>query len=158
MTEEQTRTATDTGAIPQQRPSGGLPVSEPAPGSGWVIFAGAVMAVIGAFGVIEGLAALFAPTYFITVGGSVLVVNLSAWGWVHLVLGVLALVTGFALLGGAPNWARGVGIGLVALNMLVQFAWLPAFPIWAIIVIALDVVIIGALAATWNTGTARHGR
>lgn len=158
MTEQQMRTATGAGAIPQQRSGDGLAVSEPAPGSGWVIFGGVVMAVIGAFGVIEGLLALFAPTYYVTVNGNVLTLNLATWGWLHLVIGALALIVGLALLGNAPNWARGVGMALLALNMLVQLAWLPAFPIWSIIAIVLDVVVISALAMTWNSRTARAVR
>jgi hypothetical protein len=150
MTEQQTRTGPGHGAIPQQRTAGSPPPYEDNAAEGWVRFAAVVMAVIGTFGVIEGLVALFAPTYFITLDGAVLTIDLTAWGWVHIIIGALTLVTGVALLTNVPNWARGVGIGLVALNMLVQLAWLPAYPIWSIIAIALDMIIISALAMTWD--------
>lgn len=150
MTEQQTRTGPGHGAIPQQRTAGSPPRYDDDAAEGWVRFAAVVMAVIGTFGVIEGLVALFAPTYFITLDGAVLTIDLTAWGWVHIIIGALTLVTGVALLGNPPNWARGVGIGLVALNMLVQLAWLPAYPIWAIIAIVLDLIIISALATTWD--------
>ena len=65
------------------------------------------------------------------------------------------LATGLALLGPAPAWARGVGIGLVAINMIVQLAWLPAYPIWSIILLALDVLVLYALVATWGARTDR---
>ncbi|MDD7938086.1 hypothetical protein PHK61_06605 [Actinomycetospora lutea] len=113
-------------------------------------FAGVIMVVIGGFGVIEGFVALFAPTYFVTVGGAVLTIDLAAWGWAHIILGALVLATGLALLGNAPGWARVVGIGLVTINMLVQLAWLPAYPIWSIIALVLDVLVIYALVTTWG--------
>lgn len=156
MTEQQTRTAAGDGTIPQPRSAGGATIGgDSAPDTGWVVFGGVLMAVIGGFGVIEGLAALFAPTYFIAFDGAVLTIDLTAWGWVHLILGALALITGLALLGNAPSWARGVGIGLIAVNMLVQLAWLPAYPVWSIVAIALDVIVIFALVATWPAKSAR---
>ncbi|WP_018335398.1 DUF7144 family membrane protein [Actinomycetospora chiangmaiensis] len=148
MTEQQARSGRTEGTASGVRTDRSVAYSEP--GTGWVRFAGVVMAVVGAFGVIEGFIALFSPTYFVTVSGTVLAVDLSAWAWLHLAVGALTLVTGLSLLGAAPNWARGVGIGLVALNMLVQLAWLPAYPVWSIMVIILDLVIISALAMTWN--------
>lgn len=157
MTEQQTRTGPGHGAIPQQRTAGSPPRYDDDVAEGWVRFAGVVMAVIGTFGVIEGLVAIFAPTYFITLDGAVLTIDLTAWGWVHIIIGALTLVIGVALLGNVPNWARGVGMGLVALNMLVQLAWLPAYPIWAIIAIVLDMIIIGALAATWDGRVTQRG-
>lgn len=66
---------------------------------------------------------------FVTVNGGVLALSLTGWGWPHIILGALVVATGLALLGDAPGWARGVGIGLVAVNMIVQLAWLPAYPI-----------------------------
>ena len=149
MTEQQMRTA-ENGSSARLRSGDAQQASDYTSGMGWVRFAGVLMAVIGGFGVIEGLVALFTPTYFVTSNGAVLTINLTGWAWVHLILGVLALVTGLALIGNAPNWARGVGIGLVAINMLVQLAWLPAYPIWSIMAIVLDMVVIGALAITWE--------
>jgi len=116
--------------------------------TGWIRFGGVLMTIIGAFAAIEGLLAVFSPTIFVTVDGSVLAVDVTAWGWVHVVLGALVLITGVSLLGSAPAWARGVGIGLVGINMLVQLAWLPASPVWSLVMITLDVVVLYALAVT----------
>lgn len=62
----------------------------------------------------------------------------------------MVLVTGMGLLAGAPTWARSVGVGLIAVNMLVQLVWLPAFPIWSIIIIGLDLLVLYAIATTWT--------
>jgi hypothetical protein len=115
---------------------------------GWVRFGGVMMTVIGAFGVIQGLVALLTPTTYLSINGTVLAIDLGAWGWVHLLLGVLLAVTGVSLLREAPAWARGTGVVLAALSTVVQLAWLPAYPLWSIIAIVLDVVVIYALVAT----------
>jgi len=115
---------------------------------GWVRFGAVMMTVIGAFAVIEGLLALLRPTTYLTVNGTVLALDLGAWGWVHLILGALLAITGVSLLRDAPAWARGLGVLLVALSTVVQMAWLPAYPIWSILMIALAVMVIYALVAT----------
>jgi hypothetical protein len=118
--------------------------------TGWVHFGAVLMAVIGTFGVVEGLAALLRPTTYIAVNGTVLSIDLSAWGWLHLILGALLAVTGVSLLREAPSWARALGTVLVALSILVQMAWMPAYPLWSILAIALDVVVLYALVVTWG--------
>jgi|tagenome__1003787_1003787.scaffolds.fasta_scaffold20132911_1 hypothetical protein len=156
MTEQETPTpVSDRASIPQQRRAPEPERGAPQPWSGWVRFGGVMMAVIGAFAIIEGILALASPTTYVATGGAVLAFDLSGWGWIHLILGVLVLATGLSLLGrDVPGWARGVGVGLVAINMLVQMAWLPAYPIWSIIVLALDVVILYALIVTWGDARA----
>jgi hypothetical protein len=125
-------------------------VGEDGRGSGWVRFGGVVMAVIGAFAIIEGLIALFSPLYLVAVGGTVLALSVGGWGWLHLILGILVLVTGLGLLrDDAPAWTRGTAVVLVALNMIVQLAWLPAYPIWSIVLLVLDVLVLRALIVTW---------
>jgi hypothetical protein len=118
--------------------------------TGWVHFGAVMMTIIGAFGVIEGLAALLTPTTYIAVNGTVLSIDLSAWGWLHLILGALLVITGISLLRETPSWARALGTVLVALSILVQMAWMPAYPIWSILIITLDVVVLYALLATWG--------
>ena len=126
--------------------------SQPSEGSnGWIRFGGIVMVVSGAFAVIEAVLALVAPATYILTRGAVLGVGLPVWGWVHLVLGVLVLATGAGLLRREiPGWARAAGTALVAINIVVQLAWLPASPIWSIIVIALDVFVLYALFVAWD--------
>jgi hypothetical protein len=129
---------------------------DPAPTSGteglrgWVRFGATMMTIIGVFGVVEGLAALLTPTTYIAVDGTVLSIDLGVWGWVHLILGALLVIAGLNLYREAPAWARALGSVLAALSILVQMAWMPAYPIWSVLVIALDVVVIFALVATWD--------
>lgn len=156
MTDQQTRTARSGGTTSQPGTAyTNAEFDDPGAGMGYVRFGGVMMAVLGGFGVIEGLVALFSPTYFVTVGGAVLTFDLTTWGWLHIIIGALVLVTGLALLGNAPSWARIVGVALVAVNMIVQLAWLPAFPIWSIILLVIDVLVIYALIATWGVRTER---
>lgn len=122
---------------------------------GWVTFAGVVMAVVGCFAIFEGFVALVAPTTFVATAAGVLVLNFTAWGWLHIILGALLLVTGLALVGAAPGWARALGIIVVAINMIVQLAFLPSYPIWSIIVIVLDMIILYALMVSWVPEDAR---
>jgi hypothetical protein len=154
MTEQWTPNATDRQTSPPPRSSyDAAPVEAAGPGMGWVRFAGVIMVVIGGFGVIEGFVALLTPNYYVTTGGAVLAISLAGWGWAHIIIGALVLATGFGLLGTASSWARVAGIVFVTINMLVQFAWLPAYPLWGILAIVLDVLVLYALVATWGQRT-----
>jgi hypothetical protein len=104
------------------------------------------MILLGVFQLIEGLVALFSPTYYL-VGSEGLVLSLSygAWGWVHLLLGIVILAAGFGVMAGKA-WARAVGIVLAGLSAVVNLVFIAAYPMWSIIVIALDVAVIFALA------------
>jgi hypothetical protein len=149
------------GAATTASPAGAVSVTHPprvvrsAPWSGWVRFGGVLMTITGAFALVEGLLALFSPTAFLTVDGTVLAVDAHAWGWVHLILGVLVLVTGLGLLRDAPDWARIAAMALVGLQMGVQFAWLPAAPIWSVLLITIDVLVLYALVTTWHDASQR---
>ena len=149
MTEQQVPLEEQTAGSRQRNGTGRVPpVAAPARGAGWLRFGGVVMTIVGGFAVIEGFVALFSPTYFVAVNGTVLAVDFTGWGWIHLLLGVLVLATGLSLLGSAPPWARGVGIVLVAINAIIQMAFLSAYPIWSIVLIALDVLVLYALVVT----------
>lgn len=141
----------DRSSIPQQRRGEYATADATGAQRGWIRFGGIVMAVVGAFAVLEGILALALPTTYISADGAVLALDFVGWAWIHIILGVLVLATGISLLGReVPTWARGVGVTLVALNMLVQLAWLPAYPIWSIILLALDVFVLYALIVTWD--------
>jgi hypothetical protein len=73
----------------------------------------------------------------------------TVWGWIHLLLGIIVVLAGFALMQGA-TWARIVGIILVGLSAIANFAFIPYYPVWSILIVALDVVVLWALIA--------HGR
>ncbi|WP_018332151.1 DUF7144 family membrane protein [Actinomycetospora chiangmaiensis] len=116
---------------------------------GWVGLGAVLIVVVGAFSVIQGLLALLAPSFFVERGGRVLALDLAAWGWLHLVLGALVLLAGSSLLSGAGSWAGSAAVVLVAVNMLVQLVWLPAFPLWSIVIVAFDLLVLYAVATTW---------
>lgn len=135
------------------------PAAAPAPGpwAGWVHFGAILMVVVGVFGVVEGLAATLSPTYFLAAGGTVFVVSWTTWGWVHLVLGALVALVGVSLLGEAPTWARSAAVVLVALSAIVHLIAIPVAPVWSIVVIGLNVVVLYALLITWGQPLgARH--
>ena len=109
-----------------------------------------MMVMIGALNAIQGLAALFRDeAYWVTLNGAVLTFDITTWGWIHLLLGILLIIVGVMLMQGS-TFARVVGIALVALNLIAQFSWTTLYPFWALIVIAIDVLIIYALVV--------HGR
>jgi hypothetical protein len=108
------------------------------------MFAAAIIVITGMFSVVEGLAGIFRDESYFLVNGEVLVFDYTAWGWIHLILGLALIAIGFGLYTGSAL-ARVLGIVVVGLNMLAQFASISAHPWWSLIVIALDVVIIYAL-------------
>ena len=117
---------------------------------GWVVFAAVLAITMGVFEAIEGLVAIFKDEYYL-VGSNGLVVSVdyTVWGWVHLVIGVLAVAAGIGLLQGR-SWGRIVVIVLAGLSALVNLGFLSAYPIWSTIVIALDVIVIFALTVHWK--------
>jgi multisubunit Na+/H+ antiporter MnhF subunit len=114
---------------------------------GWVLFGGILMIIVGSFNVIAGVVALFKDEYYLVAkSGLVIEMDYTAWGWWLLLWGAAVALTGLGVLVG-QTWARVVGVILVAVNALMNFAFLAAYPIWTTIVIALDVIVIYALIA-----------
>jgi hypothetical protein len=117
---------------------------------GFVVFAGVMLMMLGGFQAIQGLVAIFRDEYYlVSRSGLLLTVDFTTWGWIHLVIGLIAVGTGVGVLLG-QTWARVVGIIIAVLSALSNLAFLPAYPIWSVIVIALDVLAIYALSV--------HGR
>jgi hypothetical protein len=119
---------------------------EPATGwVGWIMFAAVFLMIIGAMNAIQGLAALFRDeAYWVTLGGNVLTFDVTTWGWIHLLFGILLVVVGVLLMRGS-TFARVLGVILVALNLIAQFSWTTLYPFWALVAIIIDVLIIYAL-------------
>ena len=119
-----------------------------APVSGWatagVTFAATMMFIIGVFQVIAGLAAIFDDDFFVLTANYAFDLDTSAWGWVHLLLGILLGVAAWGLYSGAA-WAAVTAIVLASLSAIANFFFIPYYPFWAILVIALDVWVIWAL-------------
>ena len=112
---------------------------------GWVVFAALMMMTTGFFTLVAGLAAVVGPDEaYINTQVGLLVLDVQAWGWVHVVLGAILLVVGGCLAAGQA-WARVVGVLLVLLNLVTQFILLPAQPWWSVIAIAIDVLVVWAL-------------
>jgi hypothetical protein len=123
---------------------------DPTGWTGWVVFASVMMFLLGAFQVIQGLVALFDDGfYLVTRGGLVVDVDYNVWGTVHLILGVLLLLSGGGVLTGNLA-ARTVGVILAGLSALVNLVFIGAYPIWSIVIITVDVLVIYALTV--------HGR
>jgi hypothetical protein len=118
------------------------------PVTGWVVwmfFAGGMLVLIGVIQVITGLVSLFRDQVYAVRPDRLLVdVSYGVWGWTHVVLGVLLIVLGYAVLAARP-WARFTAAGLAAVSAIVNFLFLPAYPVWAVIVIALDLIVVYAL-------------
>ncbi|HEY1574612.1 MAG TPA: hypothetical protein VGG05_24990 [Pseudonocardiaceae bacterium] len=123
---------------------------EPRQGSawtGWIAFGGIMLLLMGLFAAIEGIVAIANPTFYAVAPSGLLVTgDLTVWGWVQLGLGVVAFVTGLAVLAGNAV-ARVVAAIIAGISAIVHLAFIPAYPFWAIIVIALDVIVIYALTA-----------
>jgi hypothetical protein len=111
---------------------------------GWVYFAGFMMIVLGIFQSIVGLTALLNDTFYVKLQAHLLVLDYTKWGWVHLLFGVLIIVVGSNLFSG-KTWARVLATGLVTLNLIAQFAFVSVYPIWSIIMMIVDVLVIYAL-------------
>jgi hypothetical protein len=117
---------------------------------GWIVFAAMMMIMVGSFQVIAGLTALFNSGYYVVGEDQLLVsADFTAWGWTHIILGAVALAAAFGLLAG-QMWARVVGIAMALVSAVVNLAFIAAYPLWSIMVITLDVLVIYAIAA--------HGR
>ena len=118
--------------------------------TGWVVFAGIMMLMVGAFHVIQGIVALVQDTYYL-VGqqGLVVSVDYTTWGWVHTILGIVVILAGVALLAG-QLWARIVAVILAFGSALVNIAFLAAYPVWSLAMIAIDVLVIWAVTVHGN--------
>ncbi|WEH43067.1 hypothetical protein OG233_28110 [Streptomyces sp. NBC_01218] len=114
--------------------------------SGGTAFAGVLMIFGGVMALFEGLSAIAEDDVFVTTRNYIFQWDLTGWGWVHLILGIVLILAGCALFTGAL-WARVVGVVLAGLGAVANFLWLPYYPFWSIILIAINVFIIWALCA-----------
>jgi len=113
--------------------------------AGWLVFASFMMFLVGTFQAIQGLVAIFDDGYYVVrESGLVVEVDYTAWGFIHLILGILLILCGAGVLTGNVV-ARGVGVLLAGLSALANMAFIGAYPVWSIIVIVVDVLVIYAL-------------
>jgi hypothetical protein len=113
--------------------------------AGWVAFGGVMLIMVGGWQMIMGFVALFQDDYYLVTSGGLLVdVDYTTWGWVHLLVGAVAVLAGGGLLAGNMV-ARIVGVAVAFLSVLVNLAFIEAYPIWSTIVIVLDLIVIYAI-------------
>ena len=121
--------------------------SEP-PVSGWatggITFAATMAVLIGTFQVLEGLVALFNDEFFVVTRNYTFDLDVTAWGWIHLIIGVVMLIVGFGLFSRA-TWAAVVAVVVALLSAVSNFFFIPYYPIWALLLIGLNVWIIWAV-------------
>jgi hypothetical protein len=114
---------------------------------GWIVFAAVMLALLGTFHAIAGLVALFEEDYFlVSESGLVVSADFTAWGWTHLLIGAVFILTAFFLVTGA-TWARVVTVAVASLSAIVNLVFLSAYPLWGVIMITLDVLVIYAVTA-----------
>jgi hypothetical protein len=121
---------------------------------GAVVFAGVMMMLIGAFEVFQGLAAIVDDEFFVVTENYVFDLDVTAWGWIHLILGIVVAFGGYALWAGR-TWGRVLGLILASLSAIANFLWLPYYPFWSLLMIALAVWVIWALTSKWDEATGR---
>jgi hypothetical protein len=132
--------------------AGGYRASSREP-SGWVVggvvFAATMMIMAGIFEGLAGLIAIVNNEFFVATRNYLFKFDATTWGWIHLILGIVVGLAGVGLLGGRL-WARAIAIILLVLSATANFLSVPYYPFWSLLVIAIDVVVIWALAT--------HGR
>ena len=111
---------------------------------GWTAFAGISMIIMGVWWLISGLVALFNSEFYVVTRRWIFEFDISTWAWIHLIIGIIVLVAGYFLFRGA-TWARVVGVIIAILATFVAFAWLPYYPVWAILFIVISIGVIWAL-------------
>ena len=125
------------------------PTNYSAAAAGWSMFAAIMLSVIGVMDIIQGIVALAKDEFYVVGQEWVFEFDTTAWGWIHIILGAVLLLSGIGIVSGNVL-ARTVGVIVAALAMIANFAWLPYYPIWSIIIIAVCIAVIWALTA--------HGR
>ncbi len=111
-------------------------------GYGWRTFAGVLIVLVGIFNFIDGIVAISNAHYL---NSHLVFGNLNSWGWTILILGVIQFLVGLAIIAGQA-WAAYVGIFFAVLNAIGQLLYLPSYPLWSIVIIAIDVIVIYGLA------------
>jgi hypothetical protein len=117
--------------------------------AGVLAFAGIIMVMAGCFQFIEGLVAVVNDTFFVVGEEYVFEFDVTTWGWIHMILGVIVAFAGIGLFRGAV-WARTVAVVMASVSIIANFLWLPYYPVWSLIIITFGVFVIWAAIA--------HGR
>ncbi len=107
------------------------------------------MVLGGVMQALQGLVALVDDTFYVVAEEYIFEFDVTTWGWIHLILGIVVTLAGFGLLQGA-TWARAVAVVVASVGIVANFLWIPYYPLWSMTLLALDVLVIWAVTA--------HGR
>jgi hypothetical protein len=116
---------------------------------GWTVYAAVWMWILGFFHALAGFAGIVEDEILVSTPNYLFQLDVTTWGWIHLIWGIILLLAGFSVFNGAV-WARTVGVVLAVVSVLANFAWLPYYPIWGLLMITAGAFVIWALTA--------HGR
>jgi len=111
---------------------------------GWTVFAAVMLMISGIGNILEGIAQIVRGSYFTTLPNYAYNLSVHSWGWIHLIAGIVVFLAGAALLAD-KTWARVVGVAFASLSLFMNLVYLPFFPVWSIVVIAVDAFVIWAL-------------
>jgi hypothetical protein len=116
--------------------------------SGWAVgglaFAATIMLMVGTFQAIAGLAAIFENEFYVVTPNYAFDLDVTAWGWIHLILGIVVAFAGWALFARKP-WAGVTALVLAVLSAIANFFFIPYYPFWSLLMIALAVWVIWSL-------------
>ena len=121
------------------------------PMAGWIVFAATMLLVIGSIDFFEGLIAVIRKQYYVLTPNQIIVFNVTTWGWLTLLWGVVLAFVGLGLVSGA-TWARWVSIVVVSITVIEQLAFVgsSSYPLFALAVLGLSIVILYALIVRWG--------
>ena len=119
---------------------------EPTPkGTGWVLFAGIMLLFAGVMNVIWGIAAVAGSGFFVAGAHYILLTDLNVWGWIAIGFGTLEFIAAFSVWRGG-GFGRWFGIFAAALAGIGALMWMPAYPLWSLVLVTVDMLVVYALA------------
>jgi hypothetical protein len=113
---------------------------------GWIFFAAVLMILAGILNIVHGLIAIVNDEWVVWGNRADLYLDLTEWGWIHLAIGIAVLLAGIGLLTGNVL-ARAVAVVLASISLVANFLYIPAYPVWALTIVAIDVLVIYAVTA-----------
>jgi hypothetical protein len=117
--------------------------------TGWAVFAGVILVMVGFLDLFYGLAGIVNDEVIRVGGEGAIIIDVTAWGWFHFIVGIILVLTGVALFAGA-EWARWTAVFFALVSAIGQIGLITAFPLWSILIVALDVLVIYNLTARWE--------
>jgi hypothetical protein len=126
--------------------------------AGWVAFAGLLLMILGGLAFFQGLVAVIRDQYYVLGDNGALVLDVSQWGWIMMIWGIVLALVGYGVVSGA-SWARWVAILVVGLNFIAQLGYDggSGYTLWSLCVIALNILVLWALIVRWDEAKAAAG-